>query len=74
MQSSLNKLAVLMPGRYAKAELSSGFIGSIDFYAYRMPVVPLDPAPESGVEMAAVDGDAESAGAVAVMAGRPQER
>ncbi len=29
-----------MPGRYAKKELSSGFVGSIDTYAYRMPIAP----------------------------------
>jgi hypothetical protein len=29
-----------MPGRYAKNEISTGFMGSIDTYAYRMPVAP----------------------------------
>jgi len=38
VQSSLDKLAVLMPGRYAKYEASSGFVGSIDKYAYRTPI------------------------------------
>jgi len=38
VQKSLDKLAVLMPGRYAKNEISGGFVGSIDSYAYRMPV------------------------------------
>ena len=45
VQKSLDKLAVLMPGRYAKYEVSSGFVGSIDTYAYRMPN-----APEIGVD------------------------
>jgi TolA-binding protein len=40
VQKSMEKLALLMPGRYAKAEVSSGFLGSIDYYAYRVPVVP----------------------------------
>jgi tetratricopeptide (TPR) repeat protein len=40
VQKSLDKLAILMPGRYAKNEISSGFVGSIDTYAYRMPIVP----------------------------------
>jgi len=40
VQKSLDKLAILMPGRYAKNEISSGFVGSIDIYAYRMPIVP----------------------------------
>lgn len=39
VQRSLDKLAVLMPGRYAKNEISSGYLGSIDFHAYRMPIV-----------------------------------
>jgi TolA-binding protein len=71
VQSSLNKLAVLMPGRYAKTELSSGFIGSIDFYAYRMPIVPLDPVTGGDVEMATIDVDASPA--ATLLAGRHQE-
>jgi len=37
IEKSLGRLAELMPGRYAKAEISSGFLGSIDQYAYRTP-------------------------------------
>jgi tetratricopeptide (TPR) repeat protein len=40
VQESLDKLAGLMPGRYAKNEISDGFVGSIDSYAYRMPIAP----------------------------------
>ena len=40
VQNSLDKLSVLMPGRYAKSELSSGYVGSLDTYAYRMPIAP----------------------------------
>ena len=29
-----------MPGRYAKNEISGGFLGSIDVVAYRMPSAP----------------------------------
>jgi cellulose synthase operon protein C len=43
IEQSLAKLAVLMPGRYAKAEISSGFLGSIDRYAYRSPAAPALP-------------------------------
>ena len=43
-EKSLGKLAELMPGRYAKAEISSGYLGSIDSYAYRSPAAPV-PAP-----------------------------
>jgi TolA-binding protein len=41
VQRSLDELAVLVPGRYAKQEISGGLLGSIDQYAYRTPV----PAP-----------------------------
>jgi TolA-binding protein len=34
---SLDKLAALVPGRYAKFEASSGFIASLDSYAHRAP-------------------------------------
>ncbi len=37
IEKSLDKLADLMPGRYAKFEVSSGFIDSIDSYAYQSP-------------------------------------
>ena len=40
VEKSLEKLAVMMPGRYAKYEISAGFVGSIDGYAYRMPIAP----------------------------------
>jgi len=40
VQKSLDKLAVMMPGRYAKSEMSSGFVGSIQTYVYRMPIAP----------------------------------
>jgi len=40
VQQSLDKLALLMPGRYAKNEISGGFLMSIDTYAYRMPGAP----------------------------------
>ncbi|MGB5133453.1 MAG: tetratricopeptide repeat protein, partial [Steroidobacteraceae bacterium] len=44
-EQSLGKLAELVPARYAKAEMSSGFLGSIENYEYRSPA-PLvsDPA------------------------------
>jgi hypothetical protein len=46
---SLDKLADLMPGRYAKFEISSGFIGSMERYAYRSPGAP-DPGVATGEE------------------------
>ena len=47
VQQSLDKLAVLMPGRYAKNEISGGFVGSVGSYAYRMPIAPPPVEPES---------------------------
>ena len=52
IEKSLAQLARLMPARYAKDEMSGGFLGSIDRYAYRAPAAPA--GPESG--NSAVDG------------------
>jgi tetratricopeptide (TPR) repeat protein len=40
IEKSLGQLATLMPGRYAKPEMSSGFLDTIDTYVYRRPVPP----------------------------------
>ena len=60
VQKSLDKLAELMPGRYAKNELSAGFVGAIDYYAYRVPSAPaIDSVnPETGepVRSSSADG------------------
>jgi cellulose synthase operon protein C len=37
-EKSLGRLAELVPGRYAKSEMSSGFIVAIDRYVYRSPL------------------------------------
>jgi tetratricopeptide (TPR) repeat protein len=37
-EKSLGKLAEMVPGRYAKNEMSSGFIGALDRYVYRSPL------------------------------------
>jgi tetratricopeptide (TPR) repeat protein len=37
-QKSLGKLTDLMPGRYARNEMSSGFLGAMESYVYRSPV------------------------------------
>jgi tetratricopeptide (TPR) repeat protein len=47
IQKSLGQLADLMPGRYAKFEESSGFIDSIDSYAYRSPAAGRLPVEEN---------------------------
>ncbi len=63
IQESLDELALLMPGRYAKHELSSGFVGTIDQYAYQSPYVPepdpVDSAEELGALNESDDGKAD---------------
>jgi TolA-binding protein len=60
VQKSLDQLAGLMPGRYAKHESSEGFIGAVEVYAYRMPVAPEVPAgAEGGTEVSQVDEEAQ---------------
>ena len=62
MGDALGELAGLMPGRYAKFEESSGFIGSLDSYAYRSPAAArlrlVETVPE---QPATVPGDAAPA-------------
>ena len=60
-EKSLARLAVLKPGRYAKSELSSGFLGSIDRYVYRHPEQP-----GVTVDSAAVAPAAEAAATAAL--------
>ncbi len=60
VQKSLDKLAVLMPGRYAKNEISGGFLDSIDTYAYRMPIAPKIGVDEENHVDVPDSGDAEA--------------
>jgi len=63
IQRSLDELAVLMPGRYAKAEISSGFIGPVEVFAYRSPAadaLALEPGAE---DEDGADPDKSTAGA-----------
>ena len=65
---SLDRLAVLVPGRYAKKEISSGFLPAIEVYAYRAPSAPRPgalaqaaPAPQApAAPVAAKERDASS--------------
>ena len=57
VQKSLDKLALLMPGRYAKNEMSGGFVGSIDTYVYRMPIAALIGVDEDAEVHLPVSGD-----------------
>jgi tetratricopeptide (TPR) repeat protein len=52
IDKSLAKLGELMPARYAKGELSSGFLGSIERYAYATPVPPQPPVEGTGQSVA----------------------
>ncbi len=73
VQKSLDKLAIVMPGRYAKNEISGGFVGSIDSYAYRMPIAPkIGVEGEDGVEISEVGDAAQSIKAAAQIAGSPE--
>ena len=47
-EKSLGRLAELVPGRYAKNEMSGGFLGSMDTYAYRSPASLVPAAPPAG--------------------------
>jgi outer membrane protein assembly factor BamD (BamD/ComL family) len=61
VQKSLDKLAVMMPGRYAKNEISGGYIASIDYFAYRMPNAPELVVEGEGADPASA-ADADTAG------------
>jgi hypothetical protein len=60
VEKSLGKLAILMPGRYAKFEASSGLLDSIDSYAYRAPKAARasveEPAIEEAMDLGEVRG------------------
>ncbi len=59
-QKSLDRLAELVPARYARSESSGGFLGSIDTYAYRSPasqiVAPAATTPDTTPSAAAPVG------------------
>ena len=60
VQKSLDHLADLMPGRYAKNESSEGFVGTVEVYAYRMPIAPaLTSGEELGVNATQEDAQNE---------------
>jgi tetratricopeptide (TPR) repeat protein len=65
IEKSLARLAELMPGRYAKPETSSGWIASIDGYAYRAPGARIPAAAETPAAEAAISETAAAAEASA---------
>jgi len=50
IEKSLDRLAELVPGRYAKQEMSDGFLDAIDSYVYRHPVPPPSSATSDGAD------------------------
>jgi len=50
IEKSMGRLAEMVPGRYAKKEVSNGFLGAIDSYVYRNPVQPVPAAPPGAPE------------------------
>ncbi|HEY5808364.1 MAG TPA: tetratricopeptide repeat protein, partial [Povalibacter sp.] len=62
IEKSLARLAELMPGRYAKAEISSGFLGSIDRYAYRSPAAEAAAAAAAAAAQATASATPANAG------------
>ena len=62
VQKSLDSLADLMPGRYAKNESSEGFVGAVEVYAYRMPIALESPVgEEDGVDVSQTAAPVEEA-------------
>jgi tetratricopeptide (TPR) repeat protein len=51
IEKSLGELAILVPGRYAKFEASSGLIASLDSYKYRIPRTLESDAQDSAPEV-----------------------
>jgi tetratricopeptide (TPR) repeat protein len=71
IEKSLGRLAELLPERYARGEISAGFMDSIDSYVYRLPVQPTPaPAPGAG-EATPAAGDATSGAQTAPAAPPP---
>lgn len=46
-EKSLGRLAEMVPGRYAKQEVSSGLLKTLDGYVYRTPLSQMPPPPAS---------------------------
>jgi hypothetical protein len=66
-QKSLERLAALKPATYARTEVSSGFLGSLERYVYRPPPRTVQPAVPAApaVAQAAVPAAAATAAAAA---------
>jgi len=59
----LSRLATLMPGRYAKAEVSTGYLGPEEVFAYRTPAAQFPPPqPEGAAKPEVTRSDDDSQG------------
>ncbi len=63
VQKSLDNLADLMPGRYAKRETNEGYLGASEVYAYVMPIA-VPPAVGESAGTASSETDPEPTGSV----------
>ena len=74
VEDSLGQLTELMPGRYARNEISGGLVGTLDLYAYRKPNAPpeiIEITLDAAVQDEATDPVAEETRAPAAMATDP---
>ena len=70
-QKSLDRLAALEPNTYARTEISSGFLGSLERYVYRPPPRAAETAAGTATPAAAPALAAETSGAAAAEMARP---
>ncbi len=63
VQKSLDNLADLMPGRYAKRETNEGYLGASEVYAYVMPIA-VPPAVGESAGTASSETDPEPTGSI----------
>jgi len=68
-QKSVERLAALEPDRYARAEISSGFLGSLERYVYQPPPRAVAAAFGNPTAPATASGPADSASGQALAAG-----
>jgi cellulose synthase operon protein C len=68
-QKSLERLAAMRPDTYARAEISSGFLGSLERYVYQPPPRAVEAALGSPTAPAAAIGPADGAARQALTAG-----
>src|SRR5215467_4534421 len=79
-QKSLDRLATLKPDTYARAEISSGFLGSLERYVYQPPPRAVEaalgsptepPAPQNATAPQAAAAPATASETAGVAAGQP---